>query len=167
MHPANRVWLKHLRGRYREYFNEAKVLEIGSYNVNGTARDFFSDCEYVGVDRDAGPGVDLVCQAIDTKFEPLYFDALVAMSVFEHDSDWASAFEHVLQWVRKHGLVVLCWGAEGNRQHGKNWAPVPSGAFLEKVKDGWPLRILDHFFENDRYPDSSVAGVFNVLAIKK
>lgn len=167
MHPGNRMWLQHLRSRYKEYFNKAKVLEIGSYNVNGTARDFFSECEYVGVDRDAGPGVDVVCQAAETKFEPLYFDTLIYMSVFEHDPEWETGFKHNLQWIRKHGLLVVCWGAEGNLPHGQSWAPVPSGTFMEKVKEGFPLRILDHFFEHDRYHDPSVAGVFNVLAVKK
>lgn len=161
------MWLGHLRGRYKEYFNKAKVLEIGSYNVNGTARDFFVDCEYVGVDRDEGPGVDVVSQATETEFEPLYFDTLICLSVFEHDFEWASGFEHALQWVRKHGLIIVSWGAEGNLPHGQSWAPVPSGAFMEKVKNGWSIRILDHFFEHDRYHDPSVSGVFNVLAIKK
>lgn len=170
MHAANRAWLHYLSLRYKEYFNDdAKVLEIGSYNVNGSAREYFSKkCEYVGVDREDGPDVDVVMEAQDTEFEEEYFDTLVYMSVFEHDPDWARGFEHNLKWIRPHGLLVVCWGAEGNLPHPPEpWAPIPAGAFMEKVKEGWPVRILDYFYEKDRYPDTDVAGVFNVLAVKR
>ncbi len=32
-----------------EHFTGKKVLEVGSQNINGTVRDFFTDCQYVGI----------------------------------------------------------------------------------------------------------------------
>lgn len=37
-----------------------RILEIGSYDVNGSVRKFFPESVYTGVDLCAGPGVDLV-----------------------------------------------------------------------------------------------------------
>ena len=47
----------------QDYFvakDNIKVLEIGSYNVNGSIRAFFPNANYTGVDLCDGPGVDIV-----------------------------------------------------------------------------------------------------------
>lgn len=54
MHLNNRKWLEDLKKDYPDNFEKCSVLEIGSQNVNGTARDYFKDCEYIGVDREEG-----------------------------------------------------------------------------------------------------------------
>lgn len=59
MHGEAWVWVQHSRGQMR---NAGKVIEIGSYNHNGTARDLFQpiSSQYLGVDIISGPGVDFV-----------------------------------------------------------------------------------------------------------
>ena len=44
-----------------ELFNSKKVLEIGSLNINGSVRQFFSNCDYTGLDVAEGKDVDIVC----------------------------------------------------------------------------------------------------------
>lgn len=168
MHIGNRDWLKSLRQKYPQSFTGAQVLEIGAYNVNGTARDYFQDAKrYVGVDVAKGPCVDIVSEAKDTKFVPGEFDTLVYLSVFEHDPIWRVGFEHNLQWVRKDGLILICFGAEGNRPHGPMpWAIVPYKEFHEAAK-AWPIEILDAFFECDREDIThDCPGGYDVLARK-
>lgn len=42
------------------------ILEVGSYDVNGSVRPLFDGCaSYVGIDHEAGPGVDLMMDACD------------------------------------------------------------------------------------------------------
>ena len=44
----------------RDFFikqEDIKVLEVGSYDVNGSIRGFFQNSNYTGVDMCAGPGV--------------------------------------------------------------------------------------------------------------
>ncbi|MDB0050250.1 hypothetical protein N9F31_02215, partial [Pseudomonadales bacterium] len=55
-----------------EYFGlgsqqDLAVLEIGSYDVNGSIRSLFNAQNYVGVDLVEGPGVDVVAggQSLD------------------------------------------------------------------------------------------------------
>lgn len=168
MHLGNRDWLKLLSKTYPEHFTKCSVLEIGAYNINGTARDYFANVKrYVGVDVAKGPCVDVVANAIDTRFKVEEFDTLVYLSVFEHDPIWRAGFDHNLHWIRPGGLIVICFGAEGNKRHGPEpWAIVPVKAF-HAAAASMPIKIVDAFFENARKgitPDCP--GAYDVLARK-
>lgn len=167
MHPGNIEWLSELRKKYPENFINAKVLDIGSYDMNGSARQMFSECrQYVGVDVRPGPGVDVVATTGKTSFKPGEFDTIVYLSVFEHDPDWDKNFLHNLQWVKKGGLIITGWGAEGNVMHGPlPWALVPHKDFSKAAKEQkWPVEILDEFFEGDRY--TKELGAYDALCRK-
>ena len=166
MHPGNMDWLKLLRQKYPAHFTGASVLEIGSYNINGTARDCFKDVKrYVGVDVAKGPCVDVVARAADTRFKVEEFDTLVYLSVFEHDPNWRAGFDHNLHWIRPGGLIIICFGAEGNLRHAPEpWAVVPTKMFYEAVKS-MPIKILDAFFEKAQV-GISPPGAYDVLAMK-
>lgn len=166
MHQGNLKWLAQLQKSYPYHFANSNVLEIGSCNWNGTARDFFTDTKsYVGVDLAPGPCVDLVCEAKKTVFQPDQFDVLVYLSVMEHDPDWAASFEHNLQWIKAGGLIILCFGAEGNNRHDPEpWALVPVADFM-KAAHSMPMRIVEAFFESDRgWIDCP--GAYDVVARK-
>lgn len=84
-----------------------KVLEVGSYDVNGSVRDLFQ-CDYTGVDLLEGPGVDLVldAQMLSTAFEYETFDLVLCLEMLEHDSaPWHTAQE--LGLVLKPGGTLL------------------------------------------------------------
>lgn len=166
MHKGNQEWLAHLKRRYPEHFDNAAVLEIGSYNVNGTARDYFKKAaRYVGVDQEAGPCVDVVTKATETTFVEEEFDTLVYLSVFEHDPLWSQGFVHNLKWLRQGGLIILGWGAEGNLRHAPEpWALVPARDVLEAAAQ-WPVRVLSAFFEGEFF-HPGCPGAFDLLARK-
>jgi len=169
VHPGNMDWLKQLQQKYPAHFTGCSVLEIGAYNVNGTARDYFLNVKrYVGVDVAKGPCVDIVTNAIDTHFKVEEFDTLVYLSVFEHDPNWRAGFDHNLHWIRPGGLIIICFGAEGNKRHDPEpWAIVPVKAFHAAAAT-MPITILDAFFERDRKGISpECPGAYDVLAIKK
>lgn len=166
MHNGNLEWLAAVRLAHPAAFDGARILEIGSMNWNGSARKVFTQAAlYVGVDQAAGPAVDVVSSATKTQFFDGEFDALLCLSVFEHDPDWRAIMPHNLKWVKRDGLVVLCFGAEGNLRHPPDpWAPVPVADFAEAALS-WPVKIIDAFFEGERFtPDCP--GCYDVLAVK-
>lgn len=163
MHINNRKWLEDLKKDYPDNFEKCSVLEIGSQNVNGTARDYFKDCEYIGVDREEGDGVDIVCDARYTKFKRK-FDTLLILSVFEHDLNWKDTLKHNLKWLKKGGMCFISFGAEGNQPHMEIWKPVPHQEFLDYCKE-IKLNVVESFFEEDRYGVGDDKGIFNLVCV--
>ena len=151
MHAGNHQFLNSIKTQYPDYFRGKSVLELGSLNINGTVRIYFDQCQYIGVDKTAGPDVDLVCEAKSTSFQPGQFDTIVCTSMFEHDPDWKQSFGHNLQWLKSGGLWVASWGAEGNRHHAPDpWAPVLMADMREFVKT-LPLHNVDIFWEREKH----------------
>jgi SAM-dependent methyltransferase len=85
------------------------VLEVGSLNVNGSVRRFFSGGSYVGVDMREGPDVDLVlnAHALYPHFASESFDVVVSTEMLEHDdAPWISVL-HMRDVIRSGGVLIL------------------------------------------------------------
>jgi SAM-dependent methyltransferase len=98
------------------------VLELGSYDVNGTVRPYLESLKpasYVGVDIMAGPGVDVVCDAADllNHFRPATFDVVVTTEMLEHVRDWRRVIYNVKRVVKPGGLIVLTTRSRGFPLH--------------------------------------------------
>ena len=69
-----------------------RVLDVGSYDVNGSARATIETwgSDYLGVDMREGPNVEVVCRAEDlvAEFGAGAFDAVVSFDTLEHMEDW-------------------------------------------------------------------------------
>lgn len=87
----------------------SKVLEMGSYDVNGTLRDLQpAGSDWVGVDLEAGPSVDLVvAQTSRLPFADSTFDVVLASSVLEHDSTFWLTFNEMVRVVKDGGYIYL------------------------------------------------------------
>ena len=89
------------------------VLEVGSLNVNGSTRRFFTG-EYVGVDMRPGPGVDQVVNAHDLGDHDLPesgYDAIVCTEMLEHDdAPWVSVREMYAICNTGGYLLLTCRG---------------------------------------------------------
>lgn len=94
-----------------------KVLDVGSFNVNGAARDVIDIA--VGIDMRVGPGVDLVCKVQDiSKHYPAgYFDACVSVGTLEHVEDWRGFVQATWDAVREGGYLVLSIASLNKGRH--------------------------------------------------
>lgn len=84
-----------------------RVLEVGSYNVNGSVREVVDVT--VGIDIRRGPGVDLVCSAsnIDKHFEAGHFDACISTDALEHVADWKAFVRQTWAAVKEGGWLLI------------------------------------------------------------
>lgn len=95
------------------------MLEIGSYDVNGSIRALFvSADEYVGVDLDKGPGVDRVGFGHEVADADGAFDATISGECFEHDPHWRETFINMARLARPGGLVAFSCASRGRPEHG-------------------------------------------------
>ena len=70
-----------------------KVLEVGSYDVNGSVRPFVESLnpkDYHGIDFIGGPRVDAVVNATDVsaKYGKNSFEVVISTEMLEHAEDW-------------------------------------------------------------------------------
>lgn len=101
-----------------EFFFNKKVLEIGSWDVNGTIRGFFKDCDYLGVDIAEGQGVDLVCKGEDIDIADQTFDVVISCECFEHNIEWVRTFNNMVRMLKPGGLCLITCATLGRPEHG-------------------------------------------------
>lgn len=116
-HPEQRDFVSRVRNKYPHMFNAKRVLEVGSYNINGTVRDFFDQCDYLGIDICNGPGVDRVCSGHELT-DALGFDVVITCEMMEHNMFWKETLINMLKLLRVGGLFVMTCGTTGRGVHG-------------------------------------------------
>lgn len=89
--------------------SRSKILEIGSYDVNGSLRCHVGpDANYVGVDFEPGPGVNIVvAPGAAFPLEEDHFDLVIASSALEHDPAFWNTFLEMCRKARKGGYVYI------------------------------------------------------------
>ena len=87
-HTAQREFITEVKTRFPQFFTKKRVLEVGSLNINGTLRDFFSKCDYTGIDVGEGKGVDIVCEGQKYDGPDNSFDVCAYAECFEHNPYW-------------------------------------------------------------------------------
>ncbi len=100
----------------------ARVLDVGSRDVNGSMREVFADLasSYVGVDIEAGPGVDVVGDVVDLGEVVGWnaFDLVVSTEMIEHCEPWRDAVSAMVASVRVGGYVLITTRSPGFALHG-------------------------------------------------
>lgn len=113
---------------------KVKVLDVGSYGVNGTYREIFSDQEgfsYLGLDLTPGPNVDYVPQD-PYKWDELpdeVFDIIISGQAFEHiEFPWLTIME-MKKKVKKNGIICIIAPSRGpeHRYPVDCWRYYPDG----------------------------------------
>lgn len=130
----------------------AKILEIGSQDVNGTLRDHSPrNAEYIGLDFEEGKGVDVVITGVeDWNVPDSHFDLVMASSVFEHDKTFWKTFLAMCQKVKPGGHIYINVPSNGtiHRYPKDYWRFYPdSGLALEEMaqSEGFDLTLIESF----------------------
>ena len=94
------------------------ILEVGSYIVNDTIRQFLPQKNYIGVDLTEGPGVDVVGDGHALKFDDAEFDLAISCEVFEHNPFWKETFRNMYRMTKPGGFIVFTCVSTGRLEHG-------------------------------------------------
>ena len=95
-----------------------RVLEFGSLDINGSVRSIIEpiSAQYVGVDMQSGPGVDVISDAASYRTSDR-FDVVVCCEVFEHTPQWRQIIDNSYDHLVNGGLFVATMAGEGRRPH--------------------------------------------------
>jgi hypothetical protein len=119
----------------KEFFDNEKisVLELGSYNVNGTIRDIFNNTNnYVGLDVTGGPGVDIAYNGKDISINE-NFDLCISCECFEHNPYYLENFLKMIELGKKDAVIVFTCATIGRSEHGTHMSdPTSAPGSMEK-----------------------------------
>jgi SAM-dependent methyltransferase len=156
-HGSQIAFVQRLKTEFPKYFENIKVLEVGSLNINGTVRDHFTDCTFVGVDVDEGPGVDLTCGGQDVDHPDNTYDTTCSCNCFEHNPYWVESFRNMYRMTRSDGLIFISVPTTGYPEHGtSNRAPHDSPLTIKK---GW--EYYSNLTEEDFRSNFDVDNMFH------
>lgn len=126
-----------------------RILDVGSMNVNGSLRSLApKDADYVGLDLEPGPGVDVVLEGTTYPFEADSFDACVSVSCLEHDAAFWDTFLEIARVTRPGGYVFLDVPSNGpyHAYPHDNWRFYPdAGLALARwaLRAGQPMQLVE------------------------
>lgn len=118
MHFEQNYYVSILKRHFPESFADVAVLEVGSYDVNGSIREFFENCEYTGLDLMPGPGVDVVVSSGHEYETYKRFETVLSCECFEHNPYYFETFENMVSHTCGGGLVIFTCATEGRPEHG-------------------------------------------------
>jgi SAM-dependent methyltransferase len=105
-----RCYWTYVAGGPSDARSEPLVLDIGSFDVNGTYREVFErpPFRYVGVDMAPGPGVDIVLSdPYRIPFSDGSIDIVISGQAFEHCEFFWRLFDEMVRVLRPDGWIFL------------------------------------------------------------
>ena len=118
-HPEQVAFFRAVAAANQDLVDGGRVIEIGSYDVNGTIRDIFAKASaYTGVDLVAGPGVDHVGFGHAVDAPDGSYDIAISGEAFEHDEHWPETLTNMARLTRPGGLVAFTCASTGRPEHG-------------------------------------------------
>lgn len=144
-----------------------KVLDVGSFDVNGNVRHLFSDFkEYVGVDMREGKNVDVVVNGHDLikKFGKESFDVVMCFDTLEHDDKFWLTVENMRGVLKKGGWLLL--GAP-SLNHPRHNHPYDYYRFFDKAFEVFLGGFVDVGITEECYNTSSSDKPDQIFGIGK
>lgn len=118
MHTEQKEFCKKVRKRFPLRFINARVIDVGSLDINGNNRYLFTFSNYTGVDIVDGKNVDIVGMAKDVLPGMKKADIVISTEMLEHDKTWDESLKAMYNAVKPGGLLIITAAGTGRREHG-------------------------------------------------
>ncbi len=147
----------------KENVQGKSIIEVGALDVNGSLRPILESVgpkEYIGVDMQQGPGVDVVCNAEDLlhRFGAKRFDIVVSTELLEHVKDWRKIISNMKNICKPGGIMLITTRSKGFPYHA-----YPYDFWRYEEED--MKKIFSDFIIEKMQKDSPDPGIF--LKLKK
>lgn len=109
MHTESMQLMKYFIDKHLNINNELDILDVGSYDINGSYKSLFLNKKwhYTGIDLLAGPNVDIISES-EYKFGiKKQYDVVISGNCLEHvEAPWL-LIKEIEKTVKKGGLICL------------------------------------------------------------
>lgn len=155
-HSEQWIFCEKVKSKFPNYFKKVKVLDIGSFDVNGNEEFLFDDCEFYGLDLSEGPGVDIVCSAHEYDASDESYDTIISCECWEHNPFYEESIQNAVRLLKTGGLFLFTCATTGRPVHGvkslenyyknkdKNWKTMPNVSI-----ENWDNNYYKNLTEND------------------
>lgn len=109
------------------------VLEVGSFDENGSVQELLAPATVVGIDMRNGPRVDVLALGAALPFADAKFDLVVSTEVLEHDRTFWMTLQEIGRVSRPGADIFLTARGNGFMPHAfpnDYWRFMPSSAAL-------------------------------------
>lgn len=138
MHTEVYAYVRHVIDYYSLMTYRAHVLELGSWNINGSVRNLFPRSNYVGLDRQEGKDVDVVAD-VATYDGKGQFSICVSVSSAEHCKDPLEFFKCAERALKPGGIFIFTAAGAGTAAHNCDGSPLTNQDYtritLEDVRN--------------------------------
>ena len=161
-HIQQRFFINSIKQFLPNFFHNSSVLEVGSLNINGTVRDFFSECQYLGIDVGEGNDVDMVCYGEDYCGPANHFDTVISCEAMEHNPGWQKTWINMIRLLKINGLIIMTCATQGRKQHGTDYSQPHDSPLTTKIGQNYYKNLNESDFIKVSDPDCwfSVWGFF-------
>ena len=148
-HKEQINYVNSIKQKFPNYFKNKKVLGIGTFNVCGTEDEFFTNCDYQGLDLGPGPGVDIVCPAQDYDAPNESYDTIISCECFEHNPYYKETIQNAIRLLKSSGMLLFTCATTGRAVHGTKYLEEES----KKKYDNWKTmpNVSIENWDNDYY----------------
>jgi len=155
-HKEQQDFLTYVRDKFPNMFENCRVLDIGSLDINGNNKYLFTNYEYIGLDIDEGSNVDVVCRGHEYKDDKL-FDIVVSSECFEHDEFWEMTIKNGINLLKPNGMFLFTCATTGRPEHGTKRTSPSDSPFTSNLDNDY-YRNLN---EEDIRQSINVDGIFS------
>lgn len=160
-HLEQHNFLTAVRAFLPDFFTNKKVLEIGSLDINGSCRELFYNCAYLGVDLGIGPSVNLVFDGAELNLPDNTFDVVLSTECFEHNRNWIKTFLNMHRMCNMGGLIIMTCASDPRPEHGTTTEqPLASPFTIEAFNDYYKNLNETDFHDNFNISDMFIRHQF-------
>ena len=125
--------------------NANNILEVGSQNISGSVRNYFSSCQsYIGVDLGKAPGVDLVVPGELFQLSTGWADISISAECFEHANTWKEILLNMIRITREDGLILVTCAGFGRPTHGT----IDTNTYSSPFTSSYYKNLIPHDIES-------------------
>jgi SAM-dependent methyltransferase len=161
-HPEQQDFFKMVKAEFPEHFHFCDVLDVGSLDINGSNRDLFEECSYVGCDIMPGANVSDISKCGNLKYPSEQFYTIISGECFEHDMYFEESIKNIVRMLAIGGLFVMTCAGRNRPEHGTRrteTASSPLTAQIPEWQDFYQNRTEEDFLKIPEF--KKMSGFFH------